>query len=153
NGLTGIADFPRLFVKNDLVDRGANSRRTYANGIARLYGSTGDSSSKPAEVVIATVDPLHRHRKRSADFAMLDRNSLEPVEQRLSLIPTHFNLAELDNILAFQSRKRDCRDCFETEILSETSIGELDFFKRIFGPIQQIHFVNGQRHMADTQHG
>src|ERR1043166_8687500 len=88
DGLTRIAGCPQLFVKNDLFDRAANSRRTYANGIARLHGAPGDPSSKSAKIEIGTIDPLHRHRKRFADFAMLDRNSFEPVEQRLSPIPT-----------------------------------------------------------------
>src|SRR5262245_64078498 len=69
----------RITPNDDFLNPGGHPRRTDAHSVAGFNRATGDTSGKPPEIKVGTVDPLYGHRKRTGSVTVHCRDGLEPL--------------------------------------------------------------------------
>src|SRR5580704_12366032 len=138
-----------LRLQQNSIDRRTLSRRQRQHFVAYLHRAGAYLAGVTAEILIGTNDGLHRkaeavaHRRRG-------RKSFEQLQQRWSGIPRHRAIA-VDDVLAAQGTQRqevklDARKTFNT-FLEICTNGVEDLFL----VADQIHFVDGDDHAANTE--
>ncbi len=104
--------------RDDAVDVARLAGGQHADTVARQDRARCDRAGEAAEVLVRTVDPLHRHAERLVLQHVLDLDVLEVFHQGGALVPGHA-LVQVDDVVALERRHRDRDDALEAELLGE----------------------------------
>ena len=122
------------------------------HGIAGAHEAGGYGAGEAAEVGVGVVHPLHRHAEGRAFTVGGDIGRFEGLEQRRAVIPIHGG-GRLGDVVAGQSRYGNAGDAGHIEPLRKVAVGLDDPVVDVFGPVHEVHLVDGQDHMAHSQQG
>src|SRR5918996_5421144 len=145
--------YPREPASDDnFFDASCHPRGTDPYSVADFDRPTADTSGESSEIVVGSVDPLHRHGKGLSGLWRFGRNGLKPLQQSRSFVPRHRAGSGVHDIVTLECRQWNCRDRLEAEVLGEATISKLDFIEYQLRPAYKVHFIDCQRDVANAEH-
>ena len=103
-----------------------------------------------AEIEMRPVHPLHREAKRPLAPVTTGIDRLQMPEQSRAAIPVHMR-AGVDHVVALERRHRNGGDLLEAELGGKGGKILGDRLEPRLIEIDQVHLVDGKRHLADAE--
>ena len=143
----------------DLLDRGTEAAWEHHDFLADPDDSARDLPTEAAEVmesmvgrVVGSVYPLDRHPEVGKVPVASDMDGLEVAEKRRSRVPRGM-LGSGDDVVAVESAHRDKLHILDVEPWEEFFKLVLDLKEALLAPADQIHLVDGDHKVGNTQKG
>ena len=152
HGLAGPGAVEVSIRADDAVYRRGPVRGADQHGVAGAHEAGGYRAREAAELGVGAVHPLDRHAKGRALAVGGDVGRFEGLEQRRPVVPIHGG-GRLGDVVAGQSRYGNAGDAGHIEPLRKVAVGLDDPVVDVFGPVHEVHLVDGQDHMAHSQQG
>ena len=137
-------------VCHDALHFGSLSGRQCHHCIPLADNTRCHFTAKTTEVKVRAQHILHRETEIREVMVIVDMNRFEEVQQRDSFIPrSAFRL--IHNVVTVQSRKRNTVHIRNTQRFYEFLVFRYNFVEPFLGEVHQVHFIDSQHYMLDTQ--
>ena len=140
----------RLIKQHNVFNDGFLPTRQYLHRIARGNAARCDGTGETAKIRVGPINPVYGQPKVSIQVVRSNFNAFQIAQQRRAAVPRRAPRA-LDNVVTLQRRQRYGRDAFEAQRRCKGQIVGFDLREHARIVIHQIHFIDRQHHMGNTQ--
>ncbi len=154
DGLAGTGLLQFALEGDDGFHLAALARRQCHHFVALAHHAAGQGAGETAEVQVRPVHVLHREAHVIEVAVGGDLDGFEDFHQRLAGVPGR-TLGLVDHVVALERRHRHevQRTGLQTDLLGKGQVVGLDLFEDTLVEVLQVHLVDGDHDMPDTQQG
>jgi len=135
---------------DDPRHRRAPCRRQHHHFVADRDPATGNGAGEAAEILVGTIDPLHRQAESGGLGGRLHLHGFQVLQQAGTAIPRH-RRGPVDHVVAAQRRQRDRLHVGDAELRGEVAVAGDDGIEHVLPVIHQVHLVHRQQNVADAE--